>query len=304
MGEYKKAISDFEDLVRGNQGNAPYRQSLANCFNWLGETGSAEIWAWMPRMLIRTRSAYRGIWSATVPENAQYRRELARTRYNRYLLGLLALCWRVTKADFRRQFTCSPLAEKDPRCLAAQELVRVYNNLGMLFVKAEKLPEAREFYEHAIQIDEELVKSDPSNREYKQELATFNNNMAILLMEQQHFDLADGANAALDFGDDLATFRHLGGTRKRWARRTSGCQTPNRAAPRRSLCHAAFDPVIRLAKARCGTKAKFKNSFAIWIWEFLQSSPVRPGWPADQAQSSLDSLNRLLPGIPEPDRTA
>src|SRR5262249_42038149 len=68
-----------------------------------------------------------------------------------------------------------------------------------------RFPEAKEFYERAIALHEGLAKRQPGNREYKQELATYNNNLAMLFIDQREFDLAEKSNReALNLIEDLA----------------------------------------------------------------------------------------------------
>jgi tetratricopeptide (TPR) repeat protein len=308
VGEYKKAISNFEDLVRGNPANDQYRQSLANCFNWLGETlrttgdvGPDTVHAYQNAIRLQqdlVRSS---------PENVQYRRELARTRYNRGILGYSLGHMSDSDADFREAVRLlTPLAEKQPVSPAAQELARVFNDLGNLVMHADKLPEARELYQHAIQIDEGLVKSDPSNREYKQELATFNNNLAILLMEQQRFDLADKSNrAALDYMDDLAMPAPSLRLEIASAQNVR-CQTMESSGSQAadSECLAAFVLINKLAKVpSLRGRPEIQKLSRDLGYNFVELARVRlDAGSVAEAQSSLDSLSRLLPGIPEPDR--
>ena len=132
--------------------------------------------------------------------------ELARTHYNRGILrsrrdGGAALA----EADFLAAIRLlEPLASGSDR--ASQELARAYNNLGsLLYDDAQRVGETQALWERAIAIDETLVIKEPRNREYKAELATFCNNLAALLHDRGQLAEADRrSREALDLIEVLA----------------------------------------------------------------------------------------------------
>ena len=76
----------------------------------------------------------------------------------------------------------------------------------ILLGRERRLPEAAQFSERAIGIQETLHKKEPDNREYKMELAQFYDTMADLLVAENHMDLAEQRNhQALALFEELAT---------------------------------------------------------------------------------------------------
>jgi tetratricopeptide (TPR) repeat protein len=301
VAEYRKAISDFEALARDYPRNAQYRQSLANCYNWLGETlrtngdlGQDAVNAYENALRLQQELL------RVSPDNPQYRRELARTHYNRGILGYSLGHMHDAESDFREAIRLlTPLG-------AAQELARAYNNLGNLLNHADKPAEARELYQHAIQIHEQLVANNPTNREFKQELATFRNNLAIVLLDQRQFDLADQNNRqALIFMDDLA-MPALSLRLEIANARNVRCQllASSGSKDADSECRAAFDFLDKLAKvSSVDGRPEMHRLFRDLGYNFADLARVRlESGAVAQAQGSLESLGRLLPEIPEPDR--
>src|SRR5262249_25678106 len=108
-----------------------------------------------------------------------------RSHYNRGILrappgGAAA----DAEADFRAAIRIlEPLASSS--AAAAQELARVTNNLGSLWIDDRaRVPEILGLWEKAIAIDERLLADHPDNREYRIELATFCANLAAFLHEE------------------------------------------------------------------------------------------------------------------------
>jgi hypothetical protein len=65
--------------------------------------------------------------------------------------------------------------------------------------------EAMQFSTRAVEIQEGLLKKEPSNREYKMELAQFYSVMANLLVDKNQMELAEQRNQkALALLDELA----------------------------------------------------------------------------------------------------
>ena len=210
--EYQQAIGFFESLR--NQSDKPeYRQGLADAYNWLGLTLSI-----VPGRAAEAEKAYDS--ALTLQEDLvrangsrdEYRQEAARTRYNRGILrsstanpgpaGLSAI-----ESDFREAIRLlEPLAGRPNDPVPSLELARVYNNLANLVaLDGKRDDEARRLYEEAIRRDEELVKSEPANRVYKVELATFCNNFSYFLGQLGEDDLAKArSRQSLDLLAELA----------------------------------------------------------------------------------------------------
>jgi tetratricopeptide (TPR) repeat protein len=208
--EYRAAIEQFEALER-ERPEAAQRQSLANAFNWLGETlrpipGSREAAATAYERAL----ALQGALATADPSNMQYRQELARTHYNRGILWAMSddasgAAARASEADFKEAIrVLEPLASSGMRG-AAQELARTFNNLANLISAEEsRLAEAAALYARAISIHEGMLRTQPDNREYKLELAKFLNNDAEAARVAGDFERGRRRNAqALELLDEL-----------------------------------------------------------------------------------------------------
>jgi tetratricopeptide (TPR) repeat protein/energy-coupling factor transporter ATP-binding protein EcfA2 len=225
VNEYQAAIGLFQNLAKSYPNNPDYQQALAYSHNWLGETlrlgleqdaGTSK----------HSRSDAEGEYDAALqlqeemhkaaPANAVYQQELARTYYNRGILRFDGSDYKDSESDFRAALALlQPLAtspEQSPNQhgpVPAQELARVYNNLGLLLAHEDRFVEAKPFYENAVAIHEELVKRRPANRELKLELATFYNNLASVLAIQDELERAQQKNSqALQLIDELSTPPH------------------------------------------------------------------------------------------------
>jgi tetratricopeptide (TPR) repeat protein len=199
--EYRASIAQFDSLARANPRNAEYRQALANSYNWLGESlrpsaasrGEAEK-AFGTALDLQTTLAQE------VPDNDLYKKDLARTHYNRGILYASVAApndpaFRKADADFREAIrVLEPIARKSTDIQASQELARSYNNLAALLAQGaendQMLQGVGPLYEQAIRIHEELTASSPANREVKFELAKFSDNYAEVLRELKSFDAA------------------------------------------------------------------------------------------------------------------
>jgi tetratricopeptide (TPR) repeat protein len=210
--EYQQAIELFGGLARDYPEKPLYRQTLANAHNWLGETlrSASDKYA-------DAKSAYEHALTLQQelrrvdPQNAEYRQDLARTHSNRgilysHTLDADATAFNLAASDFREAIRLlEPVAETKVDLRPSQELARASNNLGSLLADQRRLPEARQLYERAVRIHQDLTNREPANREYRVELAKFYNNLGDLLREQGSVDLAMQNNShALDLIDDLA----------------------------------------------------------------------------------------------------
>lgn len=188
--EYQDAIARFAGLAAAFPATALYRSELAAADNWLGET--------FRPVAARYADAERAYDAALAlqqklaqdePANTTYRVDLARTLNNRGILRSThadadAAARKAADADFRASIALfEPIAAANDR--AAQELARVYNNLGSLLLDdVQRADEVRQLSEKAIAVDERLVAAAPDNREYKLELATFCSNLASMLHDR------------------------------------------------------------------------------------------------------------------------
>jgi tetratricopeptide (TPR) repeat protein len=209
---YEEAIEAFERLAREHPATAAYRQSLADAYNWLGET--------LRPVNGRSADAEKAYGSAlrlqeelvsVSPGADAYKQELARTRYNRGILyGSTAEPgqpqFQRAETDFREAIRLLEPLARGGNAHAAQELARASNNLASLIGgDPARKEDARQLYERAIRIHEALVAKDGTNREYKLELAKFSNNHAEALREIGDTKGAMASNArALALIDELA----------------------------------------------------------------------------------------------------
>lgn len=296
--EYQAAIDAFKALAMEDPHNAGYRQSLANSYNWLGETVRSETGkeadadrAYGSALELQQQLA------AQDPQNGAYRQESARTHYNRGIVRYIAGRVQDSEADFREAIDLlKPLAEKQPGSAAAQELGRAYNNLGTLMRSQDRLPEARQGYEDAIRIQEELSKRQPANREYKQELATFRNNLSLLLMDDQKFDLAAETNRqALDLMEELASPALSLAVQLANAHNVR-CRILLSQGPREAA--AECDEALRLAQNLQRTR-DVQRVFRDLGYNYVDLAKASES----ERVHALANLSKLLKEIPEPDRT-
>ena len=210
--EYEQAIGLFVNL-RDQSDKPEYRQGLAGAYNWLGLTLTP-----VPDRAADAEKAYNSALALqddlmrASPSRAEYQQDAARTRYNRGILRFKTATpgspdFSATESDFREAIRLlEPLAGRPADPVPSQELARVYNNLANLLALDEmRLVESRGLYEAAIRRDEELMKTEPANRVYKMELATYCNNLSYLLGQLGENDLAKArSQQALNLLADLA----------------------------------------------------------------------------------------------------
>ena len=307
--EYEAAISGFTALSNENPANSSYRQALANAYNWLGEALRAQAGketdadaAYGHALQLQQELVQQG------PQNDQYRQELARSYYNRGIVRYVASRRQDAEADFHSSIELlKPLAGKAPDSSAAQELGRAYNDLGTVLRSQDRLVEAKTYYEDAINIQNGLLNRQPENREYKQELATFNNNLSLLLLDEQQFELAAQTNArSLELMEQIAAPAISLGIQLAAAHNVR-CEIllskgPLEAEPE---CDLAVRLLQNLRTARSFHATADFQKVIIDIgnsYVDLVKSSAAPNL-APQRMRALTSLLRLLPEIPEPDRT-
>jgi len=196
---------------------------LAYCHNWLGET--LRLWLESANKPVRyTASDAEKEYDLAIAlqqglhtedsGNPLYGQELARSYYNRGIIRYDGRMLDAAKADFLVAASLlQPLsgtvqlppvnAQNLPN--PSQDLARVYNNLGNLYLQEQQFEPAAQLFEQAIVTLNPLRERVPDNREYKVELATFYNNLALSLGDQRLFASAGKPNhAALDLVQELA----------------------------------------------------------------------------------------------------
>lgn len=221
--EYRKAIAAFEKLAKENPKNVEYRQRLAYCHNWLGETlrqwyeqesPPDKTLASQATTEYNTALALQQQIHDAAPQNAQYTQELARTHYNRGIMESKQGNRRDAETDLRAATALlGPLVGQkitvDPQQTtpgAAQDLARADNDLAALDAMEGNNDEARKLYEQAIGVGEQLTAADKDSREYKYELANYYDNEARLLVTTGDEALAaDRNHDSLDLIEELTT---------------------------------------------------------------------------------------------------
>jgi hypothetical protein len=204
--EYADAIARLTGLAAAAPRQPDLRAALADAYNWLGETlrpntsRAADAEAAYDHGLALQQTLV-----GEQPADAQIRRQLARSFYNRGILRADRGTAATAGADFREAIRLlEPLGPSGGA--GAQELARAYNNLGSLFADDPKRStEVRTLWEKAIALDEALVAAQPDNREYKVELSTFCANLAAWLKDQGAAAEADArSRQALALVEELA----------------------------------------------------------------------------------------------------
>jgi tetratricopeptide (TPR) repeat protein len=207
--EYRTATTDLDAVARRDP-SPENRETLADAWNWLGETlrhaagRYAEAAAAYDRAIALQQTLLDGD-----PGNARFRQELARTYGNRGILEGSAdpgtPQYAGAEADIRRGMTLlEPIAQSGPAS-AAQEFSRAANNLAtLLAVDPKRAAEAEPLYDRAIRAHEALVAREPGNRVYKLELAKFLDNAADRARDAGDYPRAARLNQeAIDVLDEL-----------------------------------------------------------------------------------------------------
>jgi tetratricopeptide (TPR) repeat protein len=308
--EYKKAIAQFQTLAAKYPAKPDYRRWLANSYNWLGETLRTQI-ASRPEAEQAYNSALQ-LQEALVREGTQnavvYQRELARTHYNRGILRYEMKHPDLSEADFREAIRLlEPLAENKVDLGPAQELARAHNNLGNQLRGENRLADARVTYEQALGIGERLAKERPNNREYKFELATYYDNLALLLVDQGSRDLAKQRNRqALALINDLASpAPSLSIEMVKGHNLGAQILESQGSAEAKAECQRSLDILTQMEKAqKSGNRPEINQLFRDLGYNYLDlaKNSLASG-SFEDAQSALENLAHLLPVIQEPDRS-
>jgi tetratricopeptide (TPR) repeat protein/energy-coupling factor transporter ATP-binding protein EcfA2 len=193
--DYRSAIAAFAALTQSYPARYEYRGGLADAYNWLGESLRRSGGGYN-----EARTAYDKaleLAAGPVPEAAVPAQQLAlaRVRANRGILmashaGQDGASLEAAEADLREAIRLlEPLAARST-LLGAQDLGRVYNNLGNVALGDGRIKEARDLYTRAVGIHEDLTRREPTNREYGMELVQFYNNLSSTLRDSGEIDEA------------------------------------------------------------------------------------------------------------------
>lgn len=226
VNEYNQAITQFLTLSQDYPNNPEYKEQLAYCHNWLGETyrlwrkstqKPAQDTAANAQQEYNQAIAIQQALHQSQPTNRYYQQDLARTYYN---LGNLLT---ETQADPQADFgLAAALLEKlagagvstpgqtagqetEPEPAPEQELARVDTGLGVYLDTQNKHPQAAQSNQAAINLINALRQSDPGNFEYKSEAAQYYFNLACSLADENQLAQAKQASdSAQELLEELA----------------------------------------------------------------------------------------------------
>ena len=332
--EYQRAIDGFDALRQSYPAKPEYRSALANAYNYVGLTLLP-----VPARSAEAEKSFDRAYSLQVPlttdnaSNDQYKEELARTHYNRGILRSQHTDqFDKAQSDFREAIRLlEPIAPRGRS--PAQGLARAYNNLGSLFTTdPSRADSVQALWEQAIAINERLVIKDSSNRQYRIELATYCNNIAALLKDRDQTAEADRrSREAVDLLEALARVAPSLSIARADAHSLRGmilAQDDALGAEREYTAalelfeqlhadqnlrrlpdfHLRFgDLLLNLARFP-GNRADVARARqllgrAVAAYADMATRIVASGNRND-AQIAIDNLSRILPEVPEPERTS
>ncbi len=305
--EYRQAIAQFTALVTKHPHEPALRQWLANSYNWLGETlrvtpqhaEAAEAYnhaAELQQALLRDDTG-----------NATYQRELARTFYNRGILRYADHQPQPAADDFERAIQLlQPLAQNSDAPAAAQELARAYNDLANVRRYQDRTTEAEPLFEKAIAIDQRLSAQYPDNREYKFELASYYNNLALLSIEENKPDPARKSNGlALDLLAELA--QPAPSLSMELARTHNlAAQAEQSPAAIEAECQKARETLEELGRNKSFQgRPELRNLYRDLGYNYLLLADVQlQAHSVADAERALEECSRLMPELSATDRSA
>jgi serine/threonine protein kinase/tetratricopeptide (TPR) repeat protein len=202
---YQDAKAIFERLVAAEPDNSEHQQNLALCCNNLGhvlqqrgELASAQ--REMRRALVMQTKLARG-----ADTSAAINDELATTYSNLGLLysqiGNRVQAAELYQAAIRLQEGLRQADAADEKNL--ESLAASYNNLSSLYLPTQPV-QARRLVERALSIQLELVKQQPTRREYQSDAALSYNNLGAI-----HARSGDWRNSELCFRDAITIQQRL-----------------------------------------------------------------------------------------------
>jgi tetratricopeptide (TPR) repeat protein len=324
LQEYNNAIERFTTLTNDYPNKPEFRQSLAYVYNWLGET-LRDALDKNPNFNGLSRSEAEKQYTRALdlqeqlhkeqPANPTYQQELARTYYNRGINRYQTGDMNAVRSDFTKAIQLlEPLvpnagtqsdttSDTDP----AQDLARVYNNFAIVASRANQFAEAKNYYEKAINLAEQLVKKRPENREYKVELAQYLSNEARMLADSNESWLAEQrSQRALELVQELAApAPSLSAKMVQALQLRAELLRPQNPREAKELTDAALNTLQRLSQ----TSSKDDDSFfrAMYMnigvnYLELAEDDLQRG-DTINARQDLANLNGILPHLSPGDRT-
>jgi tetratricopeptide (TPR) repeat protein len=191
---------------------------------------------------------------------------------------------------------------------------------------------ARELFERAVLVLEDLSRREPGNREYKVELVQFYNNIAYALREQGSFELAKQRNSqALDLIEELARpapslgiewadghnlrgrileTQNLPGAVHEYGRSLDLYRRAARDGQSWHLpkFHRRYGDLLINLAALCRENPDAEDARELLTqalssyWRIAHN--IAESGSATEAQSVLDNLSSLMPLLDEPDRSS
>jgi len=305
--EYQQAILQFSALAKKHPQSPGLRQWLANSYNWLGETLRVD-----PAKHAQADDAYNqaaALQRQLVqddPGNPIYRRELARTFYNKGILQYQGRQLDPAATDFSRAIELlQPLAQDSSAPAAAQELARAYNDLANVRRFQDRDAEAEPLFQKAIALDQHLTAQYPDNREYKFELANFLNNLALLLVDQNKPELARNWNQhALDLLGELA--RPAPSLSLELVRTYNlAAQAGSSPAAIATECQKSREVLDQLSKEQdFRRRSELSNLYRDLGYDYLQLADVDlQVHSVGEAKRALQECSSILPELSDTDRS-
>jgi hypothetical protein len=309
---YNKAIGQYASLAKDYPANVEYREGLGYVYNFLGETLRVQ-----PARASDAEKAYDNALlvqqplASGAPANAQYHQELARTYYNRGILGYATQDLGNSESDFNQAIQLLlPLVPKATDPSTAEELARVYNNLGNLLRAKGKTSwaDATKDFTSAISTDATVVKSNPTIPEYKLELAYYYDDFALLLMDENQLDQAQENNLlTLNLIEDLAAPAPSLGIELANVHNVRA-QIMEEKDPKEAManCQQSMEILNQVKKSQnAGDLSDLQPVFRDLGYDYadLADRSLKSGSRA-YAQAALNNLALLLPDLSDQDRTA
>jgi eukaryotic-like serine/threonine-protein kinase len=189
---YRKSQQILERLATAQSDQSEYAAELARCCNNLGQVLQKSGNLAAAKEQLERALAMQQRLVETSPKKLEHRADLATTSSN---LGLLLSktgdreraesLWRAA-IEMQESILIAASADRVNR----HHLASSYNNLGSFYLYSQ--PDvAREWFEKAIQLQIELVKDFPIQREYQLDLALSFNNLGAVLASMSNWSEAE-----------------------------------------------------------------------------------------------------------------
>ena len=186
---YDESIERLQQLVNEFDHDPEYKRQLGNAHNWKGVLEKKYDRPAALKLYAVARDLQQGNVRES-PDNVEYARELARTHYNRGIVLAETAKVAEAKAEYDASIGILETLIDRPQPLVDEcrrDLARAYNDLGKLHDdnatanEGMRRSEAQRLYAQAI--EQMKVVASPK-REYKEELATYHNNLAVSLIKE------------------------------------------------------------------------------------------------------------------------